>query len=62
MKTFEIKYYGGSVDVQATSTKNAIKVFEETYQDHWYAAGPKAAPIKTPEADKTDLFTDNVPF
>lgn len=46
-REYEIKYYGGTISIMATSTRKAIEAFEKKYTDNWYTAGLKEPWIKS---------------
>lgn len=46
-REYEVKYYGGTISIMATSTREAITEFEKKYTDNWYTAGLKEPFIKS---------------
>lgn len=46
-RDYEIKYYGGTISIMATSSRKAIEAFEKNYTDNWYTAGLKEPWIKS---------------
>lgn len=56
-KKYLVKYYGGSIEIEAESTRKAIEKFESTYQDHWYAAYPLDNTVTSSKPAVWDLAT-----
>lgn len=61
MKKYLVKYYGGELVMEANSTREAEKLFEEKYQDVIYAVMPVEDPLQTPENDHRTYLETNGP-
>lgn len=46
-RKYEIKYYGGTIQIDATSTRDAIEQFEKKYTDNWHTAGLSEPELKS---------------
>lgn len=44
---YEVKYYGGTIEIEAENCREAILIFEKTYTDHWHSVGPTEREIKS---------------
>jgi hypothetical protein len=63
--TYEVKFYGGSVELEADSCRLAIAAFEKTYPDYWHSVGPVNREVKSilpgqPEVELTHANYDRI--
>lgn len=46
-KTYILHHAGGQLDLQATSTRDAIQTYQKEYGEDWFSCGPKDPPAKS---------------
>ncbi len=47
LRTYTLIHAGGQLDIQATSTRDAIRTYQKEYGEDWYSCGPKDPPAKS---------------